>query len=396
MITSIRYKNDYTFPAEVNFLFKPALLLLTLTFLTFSNSCISKFIPEVSADQQLIVVEGIITDQPGQKTIKISTSTPLGERSIPKPLTGCNVTLSDDAGNYIMLSEISDGLYATPDEFLAVVGRSYTLHIKTNSNHLNKTYESAPVLMKPVPPIDSLYYEKIVLSRASDGVPSAEGCQVFVNTHDPTNNCRYYRWEYAETWVFELPYYVQNRKCWVSNNSPQINIKTSSSLSEDRVDRMPLNYITNESDRLNMNYSILVNQYSLTEQEYSYWEKLKNMVEQVGSLYDVIPTSIPGNIRCIENPGENVLGYFSVSAVKSKRLFIDDKFRGMVNLYTLCENTAVGYNDSIPGLDITRWIIIWHPEPAPGYKVLTFSKGCADCTVRGTTIKPDFWPDDEK
>jgi hypothetical protein len=383
-------------PAKEYFPSRQVILLFSVSFFIVINSCISKFIPEVSADQELIVVEGIITDQPGQKTIKISTSTPLGERSIPKPLTGCNVTLSDDSGNYILLSEISDGIYATPYEFLGVIGRSYTLHIKTNSNHHNKTYESTPVPMKPVPPIDSLYYEKVVLSRASDGVPSAEGCQIYVNTHDPSNNCRYYRWEYDETWEFELPYYVQNRKCWVSNNSPQINIKTSSSLSEDRVDRMPLNFITNESDRLNMKYSILVNQYSLTEQEYSYWDKLKNMVEQVGSLYDIIPNSIPGNIRCIENPGENVLGYFSVSAVKSKRIFIDDRFRGMVNLYTLCENTSVGYNDSIPGLDITRWIIIWHPEPAPGYKILTFSKGCADCTVRGTIQKPDFWTEDEK
>jgi len=396
MINSKIFKYRLVTLVQWKFRFRTVILFFTLVFLILIGSCISKFIPEVTADQNIIVVEGIITDQPGQKVIKISTSTPLGERSTPKPLTGCNVSLSDDAGNNIYMNEISEGSYATPADFLAVVGRSYTLHIKTSSNHYNKSYESTPVLMKPVPQIDSLYYQKVVLTRASDGVPSAEGCQIFVTTHDPLNSCRYYRWEYVETWEFELPYYVKNRKCWVTNNSTQINIKTSSSLSEDRIDKMPLNFITNESDRLNIKYSILVNQYSLTEQEFNYWDKLKNTVEQVGSLYDIIPTSIPGNIRCIENPAENVLGYFSVSAVKSKRLFIDDRFRGMVNLYTLCENVAVGYNDSIPGLDVTRWIIIWHPEPAPGYKILTYSKGCADCTVRGTIIKPDFWPEDAR
>jgi hypothetical protein len=382
-------KRKQGLPYRLIFFFAGA-LLISIT------GCVSKFIPEISADQDLIVVEGIITDQPGAKIISITTSTPLGERSTAKPLTGCNVTLTDDAGSQIQLSEISDGKYATTSDFLAVIGRSYTLHIKTSANHHNKSYESSPVLMKPVPPIDSLYYEKIVLTRSSDGVPSGEGCQVFLNSHDPENKCRYYRWEYVETWEFKLPYYVNNRKCWVTDNSDRINIKTTSSLSEDRVTRVPVNYITNESDRLNIKYSILVNQYSLTEQEFNYWDKLKNTVEQVGSLYDIIPSSIPGNIKCNENPAENVLGYFSVSSVKSKRIFIENKFRGMANLYLNCENTSVPYDAEIPGLDITKWIIIWHPEPPPGYKVLTFIKGCADCTVRGTTSQPDFWTSDDK
>ena len=239
---------DLYFSNPLIFSFIAALIILMA-------GCVTKFIPEVSADQNLIVVEGIITDQPGQKTIKISTSTPLGERSTAKPLTGCNVSLSDDAGNNLQMSETSDGIYTTPADFQAVTGRSYILHIKTNASHNNKSYESSPALMKPVPPIDSLYYERVVITRASDGYPSGEGCMVYLNSHDPENKCRNYRWEYVETWEFEIPYYVQNRKCWISNNSGAINIKTSSSLSEDRIDRMPINFITNETDRLNRKYT---------------------------------------------------------------------------------------------------------------------------------------------
>jgi hypothetical protein len=252
---------------------------------------------------------------------------------------------------------------------------------------------SAPMLMKPVPPIDSVYFERVVLSRASDGYPSGEGCKVLLNTHDPDNNCRFYRWEFIETWEFRLPYIVPNKTCWISNNSDIINIKTTTSLSEDKIDRQPVNFITNGSDRLKILYSILVNQYSLNEEEYAYWEKLENTVEQVGSLYDIIPASIPSNIKCIEDPSENVLGYFSVSSVKSRRIFIKDQFRGLINPYTDCENITVPYNDPLLNLGVTIWVIIDHPEPPPGYKVLTYFKGCADCTVRGTTLRPDFWPD---
>lgn len=366
---------------------------LYISFLVLTNSCIVQFLPETTDDQDLLVVEGIITDRPGEQTIKISTSMPLGTRSAAKPLSGCSVTVSDDVGNYSILSEKSEGTYVTSPVFRANTGRYYTLNIKTNSSHHNLSYQSAPMLMKPVPPIDSVYYEREVLSRASDGYPTGEGCKVYLNTHDPENICRFYRWEFTETWEFSLPYTVPNKKCWVSNNSDAINIKTTSSLSEDKIDRQPVNFITNGSDKLKILYSILVNQYSLNEDEYTYWEKLENTVEQVGTLYDIIPASVPSNIKCIENPAENVLGYFSVSAVKSRRIFIKDQFRGLFNPYTDCENLVVPYNDPLINLGVTIWVIIDHPEPPPGYKVLTYFKGCADCTTRGTTAKPDFWAD---
>lgn len=366
--------------------------LLVISLILIS-SCIKQFIPAISEDQDLLVVEGLITDQPGNNTIKISTSMPLGVKSTAKPLSGCNVTLADDLGNFYSLNESEAGTYIADPYFQGVVGRSYTLHIKTNSSHNNLTYQSLPVLMKPVPAIDSVYYEKLVLTRAGDGFPSGEGCQIYLNTHDPENSCKLFRWEYAETWEISLPYIVPNKICWVTNYSDKINIKNTLSISDDRIVRFPINFVSNTTDRLKLRYSILINQYSLNDDEYVYWEKLQNIVEQVGSLYDMIPSSTPGNISCIEKPAENVLGYFSVSAVKSKRIFIDDKFRGMPDLYTDCANTSVNYWEDIPGLDEWIWVIIDHPQPPPGYKILTFHKGCADCTTRGTTIRPYYWED---
>jgi hypothetical protein len=358
------------------------------------NGCISQFLPVTTEDQNILVVEGLITDQPGSCAVKITTSMPLGGSSAAIPLSGCGVVLSDDLGNSITLNESSAGSYVPNPSFQGTVGRTYTLHIRTNTSHFNHTYESAPMLMRPVPPIDSLYYERVVLGRSSDGYPNKEGCQIYLNTHDPDKLCKFYRWEFAETWEFSLPYQVANKTCWVTTHSDKINIKTTSSFSNDIINHQPLNFITNESDRLKIKYSILVNQYSIGEDEFSYWEKLQKTVEQVGSLYDMIPSSIPSNIKCIEKPAENVLGYFSVSSVKSKRIFIKDQFRGMPDLYTDCENIRVGYFDPIPSLNITEWLIIDHPEPPPGYKILTLHKGCADCSVRGSTVEPDFWHDD--
>lgn len=374
--------------------------LILFLFLLLLNSCIVQFIPEIAEEQELMVVEGLITDQPGNNTVKLSKSLPLGEKSDARPVSGCIVKISDDLGNIYSLYETLAGTYITDLNFHGIVGRKYTLHINRNKGNGNISYQSSPMEMKPVPPIDSIYYEKTVIRGKNEDLPAIDGCQIYLNTRDPENKCKFYRWDYSETWVLRLLFDVPNQTCWISNNSYNINIKSTAAFDEVRIIRHPLNYITNVTDRLKKKYSILVNQYSLNEDEYIYWEKVQNFTDQVGGLYDIIPASIQSNITCIENPGEKVLGYFSVSAISSKRIFIQDKFEGIIDHYADCvSDTLLDGPDYIEGMGISVWTLFdIKPTPfsgKPRIRILTETKGCADCTVRGTTIKPLFWTDDK-
>ncbi len=136
-----------------------------------AGSCVSKFIPEVNEANEMLVVEGMITDQPGINTVRLSRSVPLDERNAIKPLKKCVVTITDDAGNSYSLTEKTDGTYVTDStEFRGVVGRKYQLRIKANDqNFSTDTYVSFPMEMKPVPPIDSVYYEKVTLKMRETG-----------------------------------------------------------------------------------------------------------------------------------------------------------------------------------------------------------------------------------
>ena len=374
------------------------------------NGCITQFIPKTNEDKKILVVEGLITDQPDADTIKLSKSLPLGAKIFANPVTGGAVTISDNLGNSYYLTEVKAGIYVTdPAGFRGVIGLHYTLHINANVAGNNHNYESYPMEIKPVPPIDSVYYEKVTL-QGINTTGNEEGCQIYLNTHDPTKQNKFYRWEYSETWEFRLPYDpVTNRQCWLSKNSEVINIKNTSTLEEDKINRYPLTFISNQTDRLNVKYSILVNQYSMNEDEYLYWEKLQNISQQVGGLYDMVPSSVPSNIFCIDDPNEKVLGYFSVSARSSKRIFIKDHFSGLINLYTACFGDTVFNGDPIPNLNTFAWIIetgALHPitfinvvgvgvleivQPPIPFVIITYTEGCADCTVRGTKTEPDFW-----
>lgn len=386
-IDSIRLlKNNYLLVNSIR------LIILFLLFSVF-KSCIVPYIPEPPENDELLVVEGLISDQHEVNTIKLSKSLPLWKNQNAKPLKGCKVWITDDLGQIDSLKETFVGTYITDSAtFQGIIGRKYTLHIITNAAYGNLKYESFPMELKPVPPIDRIYYEKKVYMYDPRPV---EGCQIYLDTHDPANSCNFYRWKYSETWEFHLPFNVKYKVCWLSGNSNEIFIKNTSALAEDRIIGFPLNSIPNPIDKLSVKYSILVKQYSLNEDEYLYWERLKNTLDQVGGLYDLIPAIIPNNIYCVENPNEKILGYFSVSAVSSRRAFIKDNFAGLNVQYVDCVSDTIYGTNPIPGLDGTVWVIIDHSDQTPPSRIVTYSRGCADCRVRGTNIKPVFWDDDK-
>jgi hypothetical protein len=368
-------------------------ILITLLFLII-NGCVTQFVPETDEQESSLVVEGMITDQPGTFTVKLSRSVPLSSGISREALKGCTVTISDNMDQQARFYETSPGTYTTREgEFITYIGRTYILHIETNDpSRTYNTYESLPMEMNPVPPIDSIYYEKIDTEVDDNGKTLKQACQVYLNTFDQSSSCRFYRWDFSETWMFRLPYDVKNQICWITKPSRSILIKNTSVLSEDRIMKMPVNFITGETDRLSEKYSINVNQYSLNEDEFNYWERLQNVSENVGGLYDITPVSIPGNVFCVDNPYEQVLGYFSVSAVKSKRIFIRDSFVGLVQLYEQCPaDTIYDFSAQIPGLGETTWIIVSNGFSKPPYMITTKIIGCADCTIRGTNQKPSWW-----
>jgi len=392
-----------------NYLLTKSSRIILLILLFTLKSCVVPYIPEAPENDQLLVVEGLISDQKEVNTIKISKSRPLWTGQHPVYLTGCKVWITDDLGHIDNLAETAIGTYITDSStFKGNAGRKYTLHITTSSADGNLNYESFPMELKPVPEIDSLYYEKKVFTRYNLPI---EGCQIYLDTYDPLNNSNFYRWAYSETWEINLPFNVENKVCWRTENSNSILLKNSSLLAENRVVGYPVKTISNPIDRLTVKYSILVKQYSLNEDEYIYWEALKTSLDQQGGLYDIIPPIIPNNIFCIEKPNEKTLGYFSVSAISSRRIFIKDKFVGydescnssiVFGLPKIDMNGAsptYGKDVSIEGLDVSVWVAEDHTDKIPPYRIVVYNRWCTDCTQKGIfgeyrNKKPSFWDED--
>jgi hypothetical protein len=356
--------------------------------LLFFTGCSVEFIPETEDLKDQLVVEGMITDQNRINRIRLSRSLPVGKPILRKPVKGAVVTIIDENAIITTLTESPAGTYSTDSlSFRGRIGGSYSLTIRIN----NLTYQTDFIEMKPVPPVNSLYYKKEVITASSDSNDIDEGCRIYVDSYDPTGKCLFYRWDYVETWEYRIPYAVKNKVCWVTERSDEILIKNTSVYSQARVSKYPIRFISNEGDRLKETYSILVNQYSLNESEYDFWARVQNISQKVGNLYDMSPMAIPSNIRCCENPDERVLGYFSVSAVNQKRLFIRDNFLGLPNFFIYCATDTLRGRLPDAGLNSEFWVIEDYGDEIPPFWIISTFRECADCTTRGTNIMPPFW-----
>jgi hypothetical protein len=368
--------------------------IIMLFILISTGSCISQFVPVTDEAKSFLVVEGLLTDQNNAYKVKISRSSSPGSKKPGPVVTGCVVYVSDDQNNKYIFNEKPAGTYKSDSLlFRGVAGRKYVLHITSDA----KSYETFPIEMKPVPLMDSLFAEIVYKNTYILGDP-VPGYQVYINSYDPTGKCNYYRWDFTETWQFRLPYTyetVKNRICWKTAVSTNIYVKNTSSLKEARVARFPLNFITTETDRLTIKYSMLLRQFSLNQDEFDYWEKLQRLTEESGGLYDIVPMSVGSNIHCVDFPEEKVLGYFSVSSVSVKRLFITNTLRGFPDFYKGCPVDTVRADRPVPGLNQFVYIIekIYSGSPSPDLFVLTDKKACVDCTVTGSVVMPPFWND---
>ena len=167
--------------------------LIAHALLLFS-SCKKPYAPPVVASgPSVLVVEGTINTGADSTIIHLThtipVSSPAGTQSPPE--LNATVTVESDANATYMLSEMGNGYYASAGLNLSPANK-YKLKIVTTGN---KIYESDFVPVKNSPPIDSLSYQI-----------QTKGLQLNVSTHDPSNNTRYYRWEYNETWIIHSKY----------------------------------------------------------------------------------------------------------------------------------------------------------------------------------------------
>jgi len=373
-------------------------LHILLFFLCTCVSCIDPFEPEIDEQLEYTVIEGMISDRPGIHKVTVSKSTPYGEANF-FPVNGCVVTVIDNEGNLESYESVGQGVYEawlTPP-FLKV-GKSYSVGVRTPERN---QYRSDFDTLLACPPIDSVYYmEKS--SGGEDPDIAYHGIQFFNDVKGTRTGARNFRWISTATWEYHSPFtaeYIWNRNmripylkdtvstCYYTEIIPVVYAASTRFLTENSIYQNKLQYISDQTPRLADRYSLLVEQHSLSDQAYHYWEKISAQSTQGSSFYEKQPASTEGNIYGENYYREKVLGCFYATQIQKKRIFVDRRELDFpVMAYTCKLDTLENLSSFI--FDSYYYLISASPEGL----WLSADKKCFDCTLRGGDNHiPDFW-----
>lgn len=384
-------------------------LILFVFLAVICVDCIDPYYYDIDGLEPMMVVDALITDEDAPNYVKLSWAPPLS--GWLDKVHGATVVISDDSGNSVTLEEKLWGEYWTdPTTFRGEVGESYTLSITTFDGD---KYQSTPCLMYPVEEIDSLYYSYC------ESVPEGyldyyKGVRVYAEA--PSESVSgFRRWGYDEWWKFRVPYpsIVQytgnntvidiepkNEVCW--RHVASSDILTYAEISTDNnMLNYPITFLPSElSNRFQFQYYIEVKQLSISREEYEFWNAMKILSETGGDIFDRQPYSIVGNVKNLNNPSKNALGYFQVSSVSRKHIYITKEDIADLGLLPFEYECDLFYASPSNFFDLPTTVdYMYYWGVNHGYTLYSYTgRGmafvlpfCADCTVSGQLDAPDFW-----
>ncbi|WP_257871994.1 DUF4249 domain-containing protein [Hymenobacter sp. J193] len=384
--------------------------MAALCILWLLSSCIETFEPALTpAAINFLVVDGSINTQ-GVTTIRLSRAVALDKVGNMLVESKARVYIEEEGGQQYPLTEGPAGTYTSAALSLGNTSR-VRLHLTTAAQ---KEYVSEFTQAIITPAIESVTWKA-----------TAEGLQIAVNAQDETDNLKFYQWEYVETWEFNSAFVskleykngkIQERTnnishCWGNEASTSIRLGTTEKLAQNVVSEAPITLLPRNTPKLQLKYSILVKQSALSREEYNYLDILRKNSQNIGSLYDPLPSQLTGNVQCISDKEEVVIGFVGAHSVAEKRLFIDRKELPdtwpRANGYETCIlDTIPRPNDPpsdwpelpeiqgffSPGFSIPVDVFELPTSSGPKSFYLYSSAECVDCRKRGVTEKPTFWP----
>jgi len=356
--------------------------IICFLMLSFSG-CIEEYTPkDIKEIKDLLVVDGTITN--GESVFKISRSVGLSEQLYEAtPIYNAEVYVETDSGDIFPAEEedwdwgpspwgssldyggdggfIFPGGWGADATYTIQMGeldpdKKYRLHIAID-NEIYKSNYLSPLIS---PPIDNVFSEK-----PGDGKPVS----IYVSTHDPQNQSKFYKWSYEEHWEIRAEL-VASSKCWGKDQSKTFLLGGTDKISENIISRQKINEINPSNEKLSILYYISVKQTLLRNEAYAYYRNLQKNVELTGGLFSAMPSEMKGNIECITDPDTYVIGYIEVATITEKSLFINPKYYEPI-----------------------RDLLCYVP-PGPGGSEGTIPLRCTDCRFKpnASQDKPDFWP----
>ena len=392
-------------------------LILLISLATVTISCIDEYtIPKATATayEAEIAIEGRILS--GEESVVYLTyTTPLNSEEDAPDILNAQVYVIGQNGyrSEAAKFDIEDDCYIIDTRTLEN-NTLYAVEVTVGSD----TYQSSFQPLLTSPEIDEVTWQE-----------NQSSVSIYLTTLAEKDEPRHFMWSFEEDWEFHAdvdmrgneeikPVYVKRHYPdltetrnpyyygWMHDKSRNILLQSTASLSENRVENIKLHEIGIADIRISYIYSILVKQWSLTDEAYNYYATLKRYTEESEGLFTPILSDYQGNIVCTSNPDKRAHGYVLASSVTTKRIFIyEEDFEHMRTQYsnqdcmTLTKKVYPElFYDLINYPWLSPWVLMAKDANLHDPNAIFYNWFCVDCRyTKGSTKKrPDFWPNDHE
>lgn len=282
-----RFNRDYTVLVNEKMLRNGILLILVVCLFSACQDVVELEVPK--GDTRL-VIDGRVYHGKALQEVTISTTSPFFDKGNTPRVSNATVVIEDNLGHRDTLTEGEKGVYQIKKE--GDLGKRYRLEIVLENG---KRYGSSYQELKPVPAIDSIYYE---MTGSADNAEFS----VSFNFKDNQDVKDFYRWNYAINGKY-------NNASIISTSDKFFN---GSDVKD--VD------IINDED-IASGDQVLIEQMSINEEEYIFIQKFKQSLE-TGGLFSSPPIPVRGNVVNLDDSKEYALGFFGVSSVTKAEIKI--------------------------------------------------------------------------
>lgn len=374
-----------------------------------------------------LVVEAVLTNEIAYQTIKLSRTYSL-ENSPRVVENGAVVKVIEDGNVFHIYEEKQPGQYISTVKYSAKPNKDYKLSILLQNG---KEYFSNAMQL----PVESNSDFDLIPTKGRDKT-GREGVYIkYENKNNASNNSSsYYRFDYSGTYKIEAPNWRSDKlEVLSSSNMPRLVGKTNEigkicygtdigaktflrnakDSEGNAVEPFDLNFLLKDDHRIYYRYSLNVRQYVISNEAYIYYKTLEDFSESDNLFSGTQPGNIVGNIFSNNNQSENVIGFFDVTRVFSKRVFfnytdffvktnplIDEfYFEPCEKSYPFLESKGSSQPLSLNGM-LSQGLVVFLSEnfatpgpPLPGGPFQVVTKNCGDCSAYGNVVKPSFWID---
>jgi hypothetical protein len=282
-----------------------------------------------------MVIQGqLIKGCPSSIRIRVSRTADFTGRSLPEPVPGATVFVLNETGNQLFVPEVKEGIYQleisddNPD-MTVDTGENYMITVATSEG---SQYQSTMEWLHTVPNADSVSImmverEELDLNNQRQ---SKRYLQFFLHTSLEANESSeraFLRWTFGSIYRVDETFVPGPgpgpQTCFVTRglNFDKVVVFNGNEANSDRLE----NYFLLEDElgfKFALGYLLETNQHSLSKGAYEYWDQVSQSVALSGGLFEATPGKIVGNMSSIDDPLEEVFGYFYASEEQKITRFV--------------------------------------------------------------------------